>query len=100
MLVWKQFCFAVGVMIRQERRAARSRATGKRLDAPGVRRPKIHPNRLGRFKLPVAASRDRWAGAFCGKSIGPLLARTTSPCCAAFLDLAAKPLRQYDSIQA
>ena len=81
MFRWKQFCFAVGVMIRQERRAARSGATGKRLDAPGVRRPKT-----------------RRAGAFCGKSVGPLLARSTATRCATFLDLAAKPLRQNDSI--
>lgn len=66
-----QFCLSAGEAIRQERRAARSRTTGKRLDAAGARRPQTHPNRLdrfGRFKLPGAASRDRWAGPVWPKS--------------------------------
>jgi len=74
----KQFCFRAGEAIHKEKRAVRSGATDKRFDAVGVRQPETHPNRLdrfGHFKLPIAASRDRWAGPVWPNSCGLRLGR-------------------------
>jgi hypothetical protein len=80
---WKQFCFAGGEAIRQERREARCGASGERLDEAGARRPKTRMGRaLLRQSRRKSACPDRQSGR------------------AAFLDLVAKSLRQNDSNKA